>query len=66
MEGKRLGEQRELKRVGEPHRLEEQLWVAAYERILPLVRRTRKHQKSVAADERVEELVAADNLARRA
>jgi hypothetical protein len=55
-----------LKRVGEPHRLEEQLWVAVYERILPLVSRTRKHQKSVAENEQVEELVAADNLARRA
>lgn len=66
MEGNRLGTRRDLKRVGEPHRLEEQLWVAVYERILPLVSRTRRHQKSVAEGEQVEELMAADNLARRA
>jgi hypothetical protein len=35
MEGKHVRKQRNLKRVSEPHRLEDELWVAVYERIYP-------------------------------
>jgi hypothetical protein len=64
MEGKRSFMRREVKRVGKPHRLEEELWVAVYERICPLVRR--KVNPPAAREEHVKELAAAANIARRA
>ncbi len=66
MEGKRLVKQRSLRRVGEPHRVEEELWVAAYERICPLVRRRTKQRKSAPENEPLEGLAAGVHIARRA
>ena len=66
MEGKRFGKQRGLVRVDEPHRLEEELWVAVYEKICPLVRGKVKDRKSAPKALPVEGSVVGANVARRA
>lgn len=66
MEGTRFGKQRDLVRVDEPHRLEEELWVAVYEQVCPLVRRRVKDRQSAPKAVPLEGALAGVNVARRA